>query len=82
MIRLLTETTDLGFAYRVDMRLRPEGRQGPLCTRFDSTLSYYDTRGRTWERQAYVKARAIAGDIELGKDLPAHAASRGFIAGI
>ncbi|RIK86983.1 MAG: bifunctional [glutamate--ammonia ligase]-adenylyl-L-tyrosine phosphorylase/[glutamate--ammonia-ligase] adenylyltransferase [Planctomycetota bacterium] len=67
VIRLLTETTDLGFAYRVDMRLRPEGRQGQLATRVDQALAYYDTRGRTWERQAYIKARAIAGDIELGK---------------
>jgi glutamate-ammonia-ligase adenylyltransferase len=67
VIHLLTETTELGFAYRVDMRLRPDGRQGQLCTRVDHALAYYDTRGRTWERQAYIKARAIAGDIELGK---------------
>lgn len=69
LIRLLTEATDLGATYRVDMRLRPEGSRGPLCLSFDSTLSYYDTKGRTWERQAYVKARAIAGDRELGRDL-------------
>ena len=68
VIRLLSEPTDLGFCYRVDMRLRPDGRQGALCTRVDQALAYYDTRGRTWERQAYVKARAIAGDIELGKE--------------
>ncbi|MCC6493842.1 MAG: bifunctional [glutamate--ammonia ligase]-adenylyl-L-tyrosine phosphorylase/[glutamate--ammonia-ligase] adenylyltransferase, partial [Pirellulales bacterium] len=67
VIRLLTETTELGFVYRVDMRLRPDGRTGQLCTRVDQALAYYDTRGRTWERQAYIKARAIAGDIELGK---------------
>jgi glutamate-ammonia-ligase adenylyltransferase len=67
VIHLLTESTGLGFAYRVDMRLRPDGRQGPLCTRADHALAYYDSRGRTWERQAYIKARAIAGDIELGK---------------
>ncbi len=67
VIHLLTESTELGFAYRVDMRLRPDGRQGQLCTRVDQALAYYDTRGRTWERQAYIKARAIAGDIELGK---------------
>ena len=69
LIRLLTETTDLGTTYRVDMRLRPEGSRGPLCLSFDSTLSYYDTKGRTWERQAYVKARPIAGDHELGSEL-------------
>lgn len=65
-INLLSETTELGFAYRVDMRLRPEGRQGPLCVSVEQALSYYDMRGRTWERQAYVKARPIAGDLGLG----------------
>ena len=39
VIRLLTEPTDLGVAYRVDLRLRPEGARGPLCLSFDSTLS-------------------------------------------
>ncbi len=72
VIRLLTEATDLGFAYRVDMRLRPDGRQGPLALRVDQALAYYDTRGRTWERQAYIKARAIAGDLELGKEYLHH----------
>jgi glutamate-ammonia-ligase adenylyltransferase len=66
LIRLLSETTELGFAYRVDMRLRPDGKQGPVCSRADEALAYYDTRGRTWERQAYVKARVVAGDCELG----------------
>ncbi len=69
IMRLLTEQTDLGVAYRVDLRLRPEGSRAPICTGFDSTLSYYDVKGRTWERQAFVKARAIAGDRELGNEL-------------
>ncbi|NOY40904.1 MAG: bifunctional [glutamate--ammonia ligase]-adenylyl-L-tyrosine phosphorylase/[glutamate--ammonia-ligase] adenylyltransferase [Planctomycetes bacterium] len=68
LIRLLTETTALGFAYRVDMRLRPEGRQGPVCSSIGHAIAYYENRGRTWERQAYVKARAIAGDLGLGKE--------------
>ncbi|MFO0790451.1 MAG: bifunctional [glutamate--ammonia ligase]-adenylyl-L-tyrosine phosphorylase/[glutamate--ammonia-ligase] adenylyltransferase [Pirellulales bacterium] len=69
VVRLLTEATDLGVAYRVDLRLRPEGSHGPICMSYDSTLSYYDVKGRTWERQAFVKARPIAGDLELGADL-------------
>ncbi len=69
LIRLLSETTELGATYRVDMRLRPEGSRGPLALSFDNTLSYYDVKGRTWERQAYVKARPIAGDRDLGKQL-------------
>lgn len=66
LIRLLSEPTELGFVYRVDMRLRPEGQQGPLCSTVENALAYYDNRGRTWERQAYVKARPIAGDLQLG----------------
>jgi glutamate-ammonia-ligase adenylyltransferase len=69
LIRLLTEPTDLGAAYRVDLRLRPEGSRGPLTLSFENTLSYYDVKGRTWERQAFVKARPIAGDLALGRDL-------------
>ena len=68
LIQLLAENTELGIAYRVDMRLRPDGGQGTLCWRVDSALAYYDLRGRTWERQAYVKARPIAGALELGRD--------------
>jgi [glutamine synthetase] adenylyltransferase / [glutamine synthetase]-adenylyl-L-tyrosine phosphorylase len=69
IVRLLTEATDLGSAYRVDLRLRPEGSHGPICMSFDGTLSYYDVKGRTWERQAFVKARPIAGDRDLGRAL-------------
>ncbi|MEO8496684.1 MAG: bifunctional [glutamate--ammonia ligase]-adenylyl-L-tyrosine phosphorylase/[glutamate--ammonia-ligase] adenylyltransferase, partial [Planctomycetota bacterium] len=65
--KLLSEPTDLGTAYRVDLRLRPDGRDGPVAIAVDSALRYYDVKGRTWERQAFVKARAIAGDIELGE---------------
>ena len=65
--KLLSEPTDLGTAYRVDLRLRPDGRQGPVAISLDSALRYYDVKGRTWERQAFVKARPIAGDIDLGQ---------------
>jgi len=66
IVRLVAETTELGSAYRVDLRLRPEGQRGPMVQSIDSALRYYDVRGRTWERQAYIKARAVAGDLALG----------------
>lgn len=66
VVRLLSSVTDRGFAYRVDLRLRPEGSRGPLARSVASTLSYYDTMGRTWERQALIKLRPVAGDLELG----------------
>jgi len=66
VVRLLTEPTDLGIAYRVDLRLRPDGQRGPMVNSLAAALQYYDLRGRTWERQAYIKARPAAGALELG----------------
>jgi [glutamine synthetase] adenylyltransferase / [glutamine synthetase]-adenylyl-L-tyrosine phosphorylase len=68
LIRLLSTHADRGPAYRVDFRLRPEGQMGPLAQSLSSTLNYYDNRGRTWERQALIKVRPIAGDLPLGTE--------------
>jgi len=68
LIRLLQTPTDRGFAYRVDLRLRPEGNRGSLARTVASTLSYYDTMGRTWERQALIKLRHVGGDSMLARD--------------
>jgi glutamate-ammonia-ligase adenylyltransferase len=68
VVRLLSAHTPHGQAYRVDLRLRPEGQRGPLARSLASTLSYYDAMGRTWERQALIKARPVAGDLDLGND--------------
>ncbi len=72
VVKLLTESTELGHAYRVDLRLRPEGERGPMIHSLEAAMSYYDVMGRTWERQAYVKARAIAGDLQLGDQFLKH----------
>ena len=66
VVRLLTESTDLGAAYRVDLRLRPHGGIGPAVLALEPTLAHYDQFGRTWERQAWVKARVVGGDEALG----------------
>jgi [glutamine synthetase] adenylyltransferase / [glutamine synthetase]-adenylyl-L-tyrosine phosphorylase len=68
LIRLLSAHTDRGPAYRVDFRLRPEGQRGPLARSLSSTLGYYDNFGRTWERQALIKVRPVAGDAALGAE--------------
>jgi len=67
VVRLLSSHTDRGVAYRIDLRLRPEGQRGPLARSLAATLSYYDVMGRTWERQALIKLRPCAGDLELGR---------------
>ena len=68
VVRLLSTHTDRGLAYRVDLRLRPEGNRGPLARSMASTLSYYDTMGRTWERQALIKLRHVGGDPTLARE--------------
>jgi len=67
LVRLLATHSELGPAYRVDLRLRPEGQRGPLTRSLASALAYYDKRGRTWERQALIKLRPVAGDLQLGE---------------
>ncbi len=72
VVKYLTESTALGAAYRVDLRLRPDGRQGPPVTGLNAALRYYDLSGRTWERQALIKVRPIAGDLDLGREFLEH----------
>ena len=66
LVKLLQTVTADGLCLRVDLRLRPHGGQAPLCLTAASAARYYDREGRTWERQAMVKARPIAGAKELG----------------
>jgi [glutamine synthetase] adenylyltransferase / [glutamine synthetase]-adenylyl-L-tyrosine phosphorylase len=58
-----------GMIFRVDLRLRPEGRNGPICNALAAAERYYETFGRTWERQAWLRARPAAGDRALGDEL-------------
>lgn len=62
-----TRGTGEGFIHRVDARLRPEGRSGPLARSLSSYSYYYEGRGETWERQMLIKARCCAGDSSLGQ---------------
>jgi glutamate-ammonia-ligase adenylyltransferase len=61
VIRLLDETTEDGFVFRVDMRLRPFGDSGPLAVSLPALEDYLQQHGRAWERYAYVKARPVTG---------------------
>ena len=53
--------------WEVDANLRPEGKDGALVRTLDSHLAYYDRWAKSWEFQALLKARALAGDLELGE---------------
>jgi glutamate-ammonia-ligase adenylyltransferase len=67
LIRLLSEPTEDGIALRVDSALRPGGRAAPLSRSLEATLDYYARWSATWERQALIKARPVAGDPDLGR---------------
>lgn len=66
MMRICSDTTVEGTIWPVDANLRPEGRNGPLVRTLSSHLAYYQRWAKTWEFQALLKARPVAGDLELG----------------
>ncbi|WP_105973980.1 bifunctional [glutamine synthetase] adenylyltransferase/[glutamine synthetase]-adenylyl-L-tyrosine phosphorylase [Streptomyces geranii] len=83
LMRICSETTVEGSIWPVDANLRPEGRNGPLVRTLSSHLAYYQRWAKTWEFQALLKARPVAGDVELGEEYVAalaplvwHAAER------
>src|SRR5262249_53416740 len=67
--RALAEVTADGFCFRVDLRLRPGGREGPITTSLAAALTYYEAWAETWERAAWLKARPVAGHRALGGTL-------------
>ena len=59
---VLSEMTEAGYVFRVDLRLRPYGESGPLVSSFEMLETYLITQGREWERYAWIKGRALTGD--------------------
>ncbi|GGV14701.1 bifunctional [glutamine synthetase] adenylyltransferase/[glutamine synthetase]-adenylyl-L-tyrosine phosphorylase [Streptomyces griseoflavus] len=68
LMRICSETTVEGSIWPVDANLRPEGRNGPLVRTLASHLAYYQRWAKTWEFQALLKARPVAGDLALGEE--------------
>ncbi|MET8048205.1 bifunctional [glutamine synthetase] adenylyltransferase/[glutamine synthetase]-adenylyl-L-tyrosine phosphorylase [Streptosporangium sp. NPDC005286] len=67
MMRACSTSTPEGALWEVDAALRPEGKAGPLVRTLASHLAYYRRWAKTWEFQALLKARPVAGDTELGE---------------
>ena len=67
-MRVCSEHTAEGTIWPVDAALRPEGKAGPLVRTMAATSSYYERWAKTWEFQALLKARPVAGDLELGRE--------------
>ena len=63
----ISATTAEGQTFRVDANLRPEGKDGPLARSLDGYRTYYERWALTWELQALLRARPVAGDPDLGK---------------
>jgi [glutamine synthetase] adenylyltransferase / [glutamine synthetase]-adenylyl-L-tyrosine phosphorylase len=76
MIAALSSITREGYLYRVDMRLRPHGKNGPLVTSSEGFLDYLKEESAPWEWLAYVKLRCVGGDFELGRMIETHARHR------
>jgi glutamate-ammonia-ligase adenylyltransferase len=67
LMRICSEHTHEGTIWPVDAALRPEGTAGPLTRTLASHQGYYDRWAKTWEFQALLKARPVAGDLDLGR---------------
>ncbi len=65
--RMLSSNTGDGIAYRVDLRLRPQGQKGEIALPVKAYQTYYESWGRTWERMALIRARPVTGSMHIGK---------------
>lgn len=63
LVRILNEYTGDGYVFRTDLRLRPDPSSTPLCVSTQMAETYYESVGQNWERMAWIKARACAGDM-------------------
>lgn len=66
-VELLQQRTATGYVARVDMRLRPSPEVTPIVLPVDAAISYYESQALPWERAAFIRARAAAGDRALGR---------------
>ncbi|MGC1429538.1 MAG: glutamine-synthetase adenylyltransferase [Albidovulum sp.] len=67
MTAMLSDLTAGGYVFRTDLRLRPDASVTPVCISMAAAEHYYEAQGRTWERAAFIKARAAGGDLAAGE---------------
>lgn len=67
VVELLGHVDADGYVFRVDLRLRPASEVSPLAVSFDAALTHYESSALAWERAAFIRARAAAGDIAEGQ---------------
>ena len=66
LVSLLSSATRDGIGWRVDLRLRPDPGATAVSIQREAAIGYYESIARTWERAAFIRARPVAGDIEMG----------------
>ncbi len=71
LVKLLSERTAQGYVFRTDLRLRPDPAAMPLAISITAAETYYESLGQNWERAAMIKARPVAGDPALGREVMA-----------
>ena len=68
VVETLARVDAEGYVFRVDLRLRPASEVSPLAIPFEAALSHYESSALTWERAAFIRARAAAGDVQAGEE--------------
>ncbi|TNE28841.1 MAG: bifunctional [glutamate--ammonia ligase]-adenylyl-L-tyrosine phosphorylase/[glutamate--ammonia-ligase] adenylyltransferase [Alphaproteobacteria bacterium] len=68
LVQMLSQNTEEGYVFRVDLRLRPASEVSPLAISCDAALTHYESSALAWERAAFIRARTAAGDIAAGKE--------------
>ncbi|ATQ68650.1 MULTISPECIES: bifunctional [glutamine synthetase] adenylyltransferase/[glutamine synthetase]-adenylyl-L-tyrosine phosphorylase [Methylosinus] len=74
VVRIVSEITPDGYVFRTDLRLRPDPGATPIAIPLEAAFSYYESMGQNWERAAFIKARAAAGDRLAGEEFLAELA--------
>jgi len=69
LLTYVSAPTEEGILYKIDMQLRPSGKSGPIVSSLEAFRNYHKTSSQLWERQALIKARFVAGDPTLGKEV-------------
>ncbi len=67
VVELMQARTEHGYVFRIDLRLRPTPEVTPIVMPVEAAITYYESQALAWERAAFIRSRACAGDLELGQ---------------
>ncbi|MFM8860492.1 MAG: bifunctional [glutamine synthetase] adenylyltransferase/[glutamine synthetase]-adenylyl-L-tyrosine phosphorylase [Methylocystis sp.] len=67
VVKIISDYTENGYVFRIDLRLRPDPSATPIALPLEAAMNYYESMGQNWERAAFIKARPVAGDVQAGE---------------